>query len=120
MSSKRPEDFLTHDFYQKLMSAEGVTGGRHFQATPEKEFQVQINPDKSVSPAKFIPDPLLPGQYRAHPTTIRAMRKDLFVGGAEVFEDLEVRYLCYSCHKELDLQFWQFCPYCESSIKTKC
>lgn len=119
MSHKRPEDYKTQDFYQKLMSATGLTGAAHFQSAPEQEFQVHIHPDKSISPAKFIADAQRPGHYRAHPVTIRAMRTELFVGGAEVFEDLEVLYQCYSCHKELDLQFWKFCPYCESSIKTE-
>lgn len=119
MSHKKdPKDWKAQEFYEKLMRAEGVTGGRHFQQRPSEEFKVHIRPDKSVSPAKFLPDPNSPGQYRAHPQTIRAMRNDIFVGGAEVFEDLEVFYQCSSCQKELDLQFWKLCPYCEAEIKT--
>lgn len=81
-----------------------------------QEFEVPIRPDKSVSPAKFLPDPFIPGGYKAHPTTIRAMRKDLFVAGLEGFEDVEQLYTCQSCHNELDLQFWVFCPFCEQSF----
>ncbi len=112
-----PRKMKTQDFYEKLMRVEGVTGARHFQASPEAEIQVNIRPDKSISLGKFLPDPVAPGHYKAHPQTIRAMRKDIFVGGAEVFEDLEVSYQCWSCHSELDLQFWIHCPFCEAEIK---
>ena len=67
------------------------------------------------SPAKFIPDPLQTNVFRAHPVTIRAMRKELFMGG-ENFVDLECLRICDSCKHEIDLQFWKFCPYCEASI----
>ena len=83
-------------------------------SAPE-EVQVHIRPDDKVPLAKFIPDPLLPGGWKAHPLTIRAMRKDIFMVG-EGFEDLEQHYVCH-CGQELDLQFWLFCPYCEASIK---
>ncbi len=79
-------------------------------------YSVNIKPDTSVAPAKFIPDPLLPNHFRAHPTTIRAMRKELFMGGDD-FIDLECLHICASCKHEIDLQFWHFCPYCEASIK---
>lgn len=45
------------------------------------------------------------------------MRKDIFIGGAEMFEDLEVLYRCEGCGKEIDLQFWKFWPYCEEQPK---
>ena len=112
-----PNKMRTQDFYEKLMSATGLTGGRHFQERPEEEYQVRLKPDKSVSRAKFLPIPGEPGIYKAHPVTIRAMRKDLFVGGAEMFEDLEAPYTCHSCQASLDLQFWLFCPYCETEPK---
>lgn len=85
----------------------------------EKDFhethQVQITPDKSVKPAMFIPDALNPKKFRAHPVTIAAMRKELFMGG-EDFVDLECLITCPSCKVTLDLQFWKFCPYCEASF----
>jgi hypothetical protein len=77
--------------------------------------QVDIRPDKDVTLGKFRPDPQNPSGYIAHPTTIRAMKKDIFMAG-EGFEDLEMHYRCYSCHTTLDLQFWNFCPFCEASI----
>lgn len=77
-----------------------------------EEFDVRIRPNDNVELALFKPDPLLPGGYIAHTLTIKAMRKDLFMHG-EDFVDLEHKYICEGCKKELDLQFWQFCPYCE-------
>ena len=43
------------------------------------EDKVQIRPDNRIKPALFKPDLEQPGHYLAHPQTIRAMRKDLFM-----------------------------------------
>lgn len=111
MSKKLP---TTEDFYQKLMSATNATGHAHFNADKPKEVQVDIRPDSAISSGMFKPDPLKPGHYKAHPITIRAMRKNIFVGGEDEFIDLEKPYTCQKCNTELDLQFWTFCPYCEA------
>ncbi len=76
---------------------------------------VQIRPDKTVSLGNFKPDPLIPGGYTAHPTTIRAMKKDIFVAGNDS-EITEIPYICEGCKRQLDIQFWNFCPYCEGKI----
>lgn len=81
-----------------------------------EDYQVSLRPDKTVSRGKFKPDPLVPGGYCAHPVTIRAMRKDLFVLGQDGFEDLELLITCESCAQQLDYQFWHFCPYCEAQL----
>jgi hypothetical protein len=86
-----------------------------FDTDYHENHQVNVIPDKAVAPAMFIPDKLDPKKFRAHPVTIRAMRKDLFMGG-EDFVDLECLITCASCKKELDVQFWHFCPYCEASF----
>lgn len=80
-----------------------------------EKYDVTIKPDTSIAPAKFVPDPLRPNVFRAHPVTIKAMRKELFMGG-EDFVDLECLRICASCKHQIDLQFWLFCPYCEASI----
>ncbi len=87
-----------------------------FDTNRHYEVKVQIRPDKSIAPALFKPDFENPGHYRAHPITISAMRKDLFMGG-EDFVDLECMIQCHSCKKEIDMQFWKFCPYCEAEFK---
>lgn len=113
MSKKKPE---TEDFYLKLMEATNAVGAPHFGDQAEKTVKVDIRPDESINPGMFKPDPLKPGHFKAHPTTIRAMRKDIFVGGSDEFIDLEQSYICQSCKTELDVQFWLFCPYCEAEF----
>jgi len=101
--------------YKKLMSATWGGQAPYFSNTPD-ETKVNLRPNKEVPKGLFKPDPLLPGGWIAHPSTIRAVRKEIFIGGEE-FIDLEQKYECESCSKILDLQFWHFCPYCETSIK---
>ncbi len=102
--------------FEKLKSYKNAANLPLFNENYHETHQVNILPDTSIAPAKFIPDPLRPNRFRAHPITIRAMRKELFMGG-EDFVDLECLHVCASCKHEIDLQFWQFCPYCEASIK---
>lgn len=112
----RDDSFKPEQMYQRLMGAISAVGKQHFSPETEQEIKVTIRPDKSVLPAKFIADPLNVGGYKAHPVTIRALRKDIFTAGDELFEDLEQWSICTSCNKSLDLQFWIFCPYCEGKL----
>lgn len=84
---------------------------RIYNIDSPQEYKIKIRPNKKVSPAKFLPDPLIPGGYIAHPDTIRAMRKDILIAGEDLDEN-ELIYECQGCHNQLDLQFWLFCPYC--------
>jgi hypothetical protein len=84
----------------------------------QEQYNVNIKPDSKVAQGAFIPHPLIPNQYRAHPVTIKAMRKEIFMGGDE-FVDLECLYTCASCKTQIDIQFWYFCPYCEASFPCK-
>lgn len=102
--------------FEKLQSAQNAIGQSHFAIDRQEDIKVQVRPNKDVSPAMFKPDPLIPGGYIAHPTTIRAMRKDIFAAGDGLFEDLEFIYSCTNCNHKLDLQFWMFCPYCEAQF----
>ena len=113
MNSK---NFDPNSLYNKLQSATNIVGTSQFSSTPDQEVHVNIRADKSISPGKFKPDPVLAGGFKAHPTTIAAMRKDVFVGGNDCFEDLEYLYQCTSCKDVIDLQFWQFCPFCEAKF----
>ena len=89
---------------------------RALVSSQAEERRVPIRPDKNVSLAKFLPDPLIPGGFKAHPQTLRAMKKDLFVLGEEGFEDLECLITCQSCQQQIDTQFWLHCPFCETSF----
>ena len=104
-----------HSQLQKLKSYSNACNTPLFNTDYHEKYDVNIKPDISIAPAKFIPDPLRPNVFRAHPITIRAMRKELFMGGVD-FIDLECLRICDSCKHEIDLQFWHFCPYCEASI----
>lgn len=101
--------------FEKLKSYSNAANLPLFNSDYHETFDVQVLPDKLIGPAKFIPDPLRPNVFHAHPTTIRAMRKELFMGG-EDFVDLECLKNCASCKQVIDLQFWQFCPFCEASF----
>lgn len=85
-----------------------------FNTSPETA-QVAIRPDKKISLGMFKPHPFLQETYLAHPTTIRAMKKNLFMAGND-FEELEDLCTCTSCRQNIDRQFWHFCPYCETQL----
>ncbi len=103
--------FSPEKMYESLSKVLDATNRPLFGKQAEAESEVKILPDKSISPGKFLPHPLVPGAYKAHPQTIAAVRKDIFMGG-EGFEDLEEMTQCKGCNKALDKQFWVFCPFC--------
>jgi hypothetical protein len=112
--SVKKDHFDPELLHQSLMRNKNAAGLPLYEQYPCQEVRVQILPDKSVAAAKFLPHDSIPGSFKAHPTTIAAMRKDLFIGGTEEFSDLEKIVLCSGCQKEIDQQFWIFCPYCET------
>jgi len=87
----------------------------YYDLSARQDYSVSIVADHSVSPAKFKPNPKIPGGYLAHPTTIAAMKKDIFVADNN-FSEFEEWVDCKSCQTKLDMQFWHFCPHCESSF----
>ena len=111
------DKFKPDNLYQKLINATNMTGGQMFSDHPEADIKINLRPDKSVPLGKFKPDPFNSRGYIAHPTTIRAMRKEIFVAGEELFVDLEHEIDCHSCGKKIDQQFWIFCPFCEASLQ---
>lgn len=106
-------DFDPNKILDITNSIQNAAGRSMFNTGTHEEIKVNIRPNNDVSPGKFKSDPLLPGGHIAHPVTIAAMRKDLFMLGDD-FIDLELKYECIKCKKVLDLQFWTFCPYCET------
>jgi len=101
--------------FEKLKSYSNAAKLPLFNTDYHETYNVQIIPDTGIARAKFIPDALRPNVFLAHPVTIRAMRKELFMGG-EDFVDLECLRDCASCKQQIDLQFWSFCPFCEASF----
>ena len=111
--SKNPFD--PNSVMEKLKSLQNAAQGSLLNINQPQNVKVQIRPDNKVPRGLFLPDPLIPGGHKAHPITIQAIRKDIFLAG-EAFVDLEMIYQCQSCKQELDLQFWHFCPYCEAAF----
>lgn len=106
--------FDPHSQHQKLKSYQNAFDTKLYEDYHET-FKVNIIPDKGIKRGLFVPT-LNPNEYKAHPVTIRAMRKEIFMG-AEDFVDLEHIKICESCKTELDVQFWHFCPFCEAPFK---
>jgi hypothetical protein len=102
------------DYLKKLENAAGLP---LLNLDSRQDISVSIRPSQNVSPGKFKADPLIPGGYLAHPQTMRALKKDIFLAGEDM-EDLEDLYICKSCKTEIDLQFWHFCPFCGSSFQS--
>jgi len=107
--------FDAHSQHEKLKSDQNAFNTPLYQTDYHEKYEINVKPDTTVARGKFLPT-LNPNEYKAHPVTIKAMRKELFMG-EEDFVDLERIIRCDSCKTELDLQFWHFCPYCESSFK---
>lgn len=84
------------------------------QNSPQVE-SVRILVDENVSAGMFRPHPTTPNLFYANSLTVRAVKKDLFMAG-NGFEDLERTSSCTSCSREIDTQFWSFCPYCEGKL----
>ncbi len=75
-----------------------------------QDFKVQFRVDEKISPAKFKPDPLIPGGYLCNSLTLRAMRPTLFVADNAFIELADTQHC--ACGHEWDAQFWRLCPYC--------
>jgi hypothetical protein len=116
MAVKDPFD--PNNIVDKLSGLTNVVEGQLLNMQERHDFKVSIRPDREVSPGMFKADPQLAGGYIAHPVTIRAMKKDIFMPG-EGFEDLEMLHNCHSCKRQIDLQFWNFCPLCEAEFNLK-
>lgn len=101
--------------HEKLKTFNNAANTALYNTDYHETYKVNIKPDVSIGHGKFIPT-LIPNEYKAHPVTIRAMRKEIFMGETD-FVDLECLYVCHSCKTEIDKQFWHFCPFCESSFK---
>jgi hypothetical protein len=100
--------------YEKIKSYTNAFDSNLYESSFHEKYEVNIKPDLKAPLAKFIPT-LNPREFMAHPITIRAMRKEIFMGGDE-FVDLEKIITCHSCKNTIDMQFWIFCPYCEASF----
>lgn len=99
------------EIIEYLRQLENAAGKPHLQINQHQDVKVNIYPDEKITPGKFKPSKLMSGEYFAHPQTIRALKKNIFMA-ADEFEDLEIPYQCEKCQEHLDAQFWHFCPCC--------
>jgi hypothetical protein len=113
----KKKDLNPEYFYKKLMAA-NWEGKLPYYSNKYQELKIHMRQNNSVEPGVFKPDPLIPGGWIAHEQTIRAVRKDIFMGD-EDFGELEILYECSSCKKTIDVQFWVLCPYCGKTIPDK-
>ncbi len=79
------------------------------------DVKIQLMPDHTLRPATFVPSKISPHIIYAHPTTIYAVRKDLFYLDEE-FLDLQSLGKCQSCGETQDLQFYHCCPFCAGKL----
>lgn len=117
MSKKSNTDNLQK--FELLKGIRNAIEQPHFDLNQQETFKVNIKPDERIARSLFKPHPFEPECYLAHPVTIRALKKDIFAAGNELFEDLEDLVTCSSCKEQLDRQFWWFCPHCESDLPKK-
>ena len=88
-------------------------GRKAYALDHKREETIQILPDESVSASNFKPHPEIAGAFLAHPLTIRAMKKDIFILGDDIeFTDIQ----CSSCSHHFEKQCWNLCPFCGADI----
>ncbi len=104
--------------YQRFAQDNWENQKAAYRMDQQEEIKVQFRPHNDVSIGMFKIDPLLPAVYLAHPQTLRALRRDLFVGldDEERLERFSFAHHCESCHQLVDLQFWLHCPFCEKAF----
>ena len=54
----------------------------YYQKQPQNS-KAHLKSDSSISPGKFKPHPSLCQVYLAHPITIKALKKDILLGGED-------------------------------------
>ena len=92
------------------------TGTAIYAVDQMSSIKVTLIPNTQMAPALFRPIDKRNNVYEAHPTTIRAVRPDIFATD-ENLTLYQSPYSCQGCKQEIDLQFWKFCPYCERKIE---
>lgn len=96
---------------EQVASIDNMIDNPMYRLDQEEQVQLHIKVDNSVPHGQFIPSKIYPGQWRASEQTFKAMKKDIFAFG-DSLDEIAEPYTCHSCHTDLDMQFWHFCPYC--------
>ena len=110
MKSDSIRDEIIKNTINKIQSFENAVNAPQYQIKSPEEVKIDIRVDNKVAHGSFVPCKIT-GQWKASEQTFRAMKKDIFALGDSI-DELVQPYNCQSCHTDLDLQFWHFCPYC--------
>ena len=105
---------LINDIFKRITSLRNSANMPLTSSNPV-EKKIRLVRDESVAPSKFKQSKVDPCIYYASQLTISAVKKDLFMVGND-FEDLEEIKECVDCKREIDAQFWKFCPFCEGKL----
>lgn len=106
----------TQEIFEDIQKMTNGIGTQLLDLNQPQELQIKIRPDKTIAIGLFKADPLLLSGFVAHPDTIRAMRKDIFVTDPELL-DRGLMINCESCKQPLDCQFWHYCPFCGENFR---
>lgn len=98
-----------------IRELDNLAGLPAYDLETREDIKVNIRLNEKIGPARFRPNPLIPGGFMANELTIRAMKPDIFVLG-ESMDEFSHEYEC-ACGQTLDLQFWKLCPFCSRDIK---
>lgn len=108
---KRSMDDWNNEMLQKIGRETNVLDFPHYDLKNPETYSIPIEPDKKITVGLFMPIENQPGKFKAHPDTIRALRKDIFVMDEELIYTIQ-KINCHKCNAELDKQFWVHCPFC--------
>ncbi|MBD66562.1 MAG: hypothetical protein CME62_15225 [Halobacteriovoraceae bacterium] len=116
MSFETDKEEVVRDTLKKIERMKNAAGKTLFRQDLQEEIQLQIKVDNSLPHGRFYPSEVYPGQWRATEQTFKAMKKNIFALGDDI-DELKHEYKCESCSEVLDIQFWNFCPFCGESFK---
>lgn len=111
-------ELSNHAIYQDILTTPNDGGQQAYDLSKRQEVKLHLLPRLDVPKASFIADADKPYIYYAHPTTLKALRKDIFCVGDD-FDTYEEIHQCDECHKNFDIQFYLLCPYCGNKINVE-
>ena len=111
MNSYSDKDEEVRQTLKKIEAMKNAVDLPLFKTQEKEEVQLEIKVDNSLPHGEFFPSKVYPGQWRATEQTYKAMKKNIFALGDDI-DELTEEYVCTSCKKTLDKQFWNFCPFC--------
>ncbi|MBF0300847.1 MAG: hypothetical protein HQK51_19210 [Oligoflexia bacterium] len=107
-----------NEIYNELTHITHDGGHNVYDLNQEQKFDLSLFADDKIAPGLFKPDQSNPQKFYANSLTIRALKKNILLAGEDFDEFAEI-YVCEKCNKELDLQFWHFCPFCETQFRAQ-